>query len=178
MSAVPRGAGGAHADAVGEAALRPRAGRAIAAAAAQIDLALREAEEPVAGIGESVATLIEGFGTLREALDDAARGHPHAADPGEVAAVLQAQIGTAVEQAQCFDRLFQHLSHLRDFLAAVARRLDDGAAATEGDWELLAAALRARLLTAEQRALLDRMLAAGGPAVAHETTSRGGVELF
>lgn len=155
-------------------------GRAVAAAAEQIDLALREAEAPVARFGESVATMIEGFFALREALEAAAAGAPQAADPGEIAAGLQAQVATAMEHAQCFDRLFQHLSHLRDFLTGIAGRLDTDLAAAAGDggWEALCAGFRARLLTPEQRALLDRMLPAGTGSGPEDAAPRGSIELF
>lgn len=156
------------------------AGRAIAAAAAQIELALAEAELPVRRFGDAVAAMFEGFCALRDALDARATELPHAADPGEIAAGLQLQLASAVEHAQCFDRMFQHLGHLRDFLAAVAGRLDAVPVMTAGDdsREALCAGLRARLLTAEQRTLFDRMVTGVTGPIPDDAASRGSVELF
>jgi hypothetical protein len=156
------------------------AGRAVAAAAAQIELAMMEAELPVRRFGDAVAAMLEGFCALRDALEARSAQQPHAADPGEIAAGLQSQLASAVEHAQCFDRMFQHLAHLRDFLDSVAGKIDEERVTSGGDggWETLCSALRARLLTPEQRALLDRAVN-GGPATDDTgADARGSVELF
>jgi hypothetical protein len=157
---------------------RRDAGQAVAAAAGQIDLALREAEAPAQRLGESLAATVEGMAALRESLANA--DSPHAADPAEIAAGLQRQFAAAVEHAQCFDRLFQHLSHLRDFLAGAAGHLEaiSPVAADDNDWNALCARFRARLLTAEQRALLDRTLPPPPNASLDDAAARGSIELF
>jgi len=172
MNALPRAGGLPCARPVHE------PGHAVAAAAGQIDLALREAEAPVHRLGETVAVMVEGLGTLREAL--AGMDSPHAADPAEIAAGLQRQLAAAMEHAQCFDRLFQHLSHVRDFMTGVAGQLDATLPLVAGDggWDTLCASFRTRLLTAEQRALLDRMLPPPAHVCTDEADARGSIELF
>jgi hypothetical protein len=78
---------------------------------------------------------------------------------------LGVQLTTAVQSLQFYDRLFQHLSHVHDFLFGAADLLQDPAASPNGAeadpavrWEQLRERLFRRLLSDAQRQLLDVVL--------------------
>lgn len=133
--------------------------RAITAATMQIELALHEAAEPVERLGESIARLAK---ILSEVGDDKA----------DTAALnrrldeLRADLGVGIETLQFYDRMVQHLSHVRDYLSAISNQIADGSgeiavdepAANEEAWEELRARLRKRLISDPQRWLLDLVL--------------------
>src|SRR5882757_10126688 len=90
------------------------AARAVFAVTAQLDLVLRESQDPVAQLGSLLVHLAE---TL-SALPSATRG-PGAID-GELVGRLQAEVFKGIQQLQFYDRLVQHQTHIQQYLIAVA----------------------------------------------------------
>jgi hypothetical protein len=163
------------------------AAHALFAAIAQVGLALRESQDPVAELGALFAHLAESLSELR-----AASAAPQANDPGCGAAmrglleVVQADVFKGIQQLQFYDRLVQHLSHLQDYLISVANELDsvkDQPQAQEV-WDELHAKLRKRLISDEQRGLLDLFLAphtttrVSAQAVRPDYSPPGSFEMF
>lgn len=168
------------------------AAHALFAAIAQIGLALRESQEPVAELGGLLATLSGSLGQLRTLVGPGGEGRTamtaggtssgtvgaaarfagtniraigSAASPGEGAATdlvsrLQSDVFKGIQQLQFYDRLVQHLSHLQDYLISVANELGPLRTpdASIDVWDELHAKLRRRLISDEQRGLLDLFL--------------------
>ena len=149
-------------------AARPHAVQAIAAAAAQINLALHEARAPVEQLGSSVgriisnAASIQSLGTDADAMSDRL-------------AALRLDAMRATVALQFYDRMTQHLTHLHDYLAGASELLAPprvGCAETTAGaspvqpagWEALRDRLRSRLITESQRQLLQRDLNLEGDA--------------
>jgi hypothetical protein len=139
----------------------PDAANAICAAVAQMTLALRESQVPVAELGALLSHLSQSLLELRSA-----PFIPSAQDPVSAAALtglleqLQSDVFSGIQRLQFYDRMVQHLSHLQDYLVGVADELDskrpEGHARTT--WEQMHAKLRARLISDDQRGLLDVFL--------------------
>jgi hypothetical protein len=154
---------------------------AIAAAATQIELALREAHEPVEDLGLLIGQIAATLGQMRTARRSSAGASappvtgsaPEAV--GEVDAAierLEAALHGSIERLQFYDSMVQHLSHVRDYLASVANQLAHGAEAhahspelrgpaDAAAWEKLRHQLRRKLITDAQRELLDLVLPVG-----------------
>jgi hypothetical protein len=161
------------------------AAQAVAAAVSQIELAVREARQPVEQLGALIDAMAMGLGELRTVQ----RRDPEAISvfPDEFAqavARLQNHVHGSITHLQFYDRLVQHLSHLQDFLSGVAGQV---ATAQEGEsdvWCLLREKLRARLISAAQRELLDAVLPPPQGArfnsrqAREEHAAQGTVELF
>jgi hypothetical protein len=178
--------------------------RGFAAATAQIDMALREAQQPIDALGGSLERISGELAVLRalslrsgSQLDAESRRTLDAALAG-----LGVQLTTAVQSLQFYDRLFQHLSHVHDFLFGAADLFgepvgtaDDPAGDAALRWEQLRERLFRRLLSDAQRQLLDVVLpprhwrdGPGGSADAappiHDSRTpasaaqTGGIELF
>jgi len=156
------------------------AARAVAAASAQMDLALREAEGPVGQLGTDVERMIAALEQLKAS--------PATANATELE-VLQLRLTSAIQQLQFYDRMFQHLTHVHDYLMSVAGRLgaiseetdaDPDPSAARAGWERLRGRFYARLLTEPQRQLLDMMLPSqsGSSARMRERAALGSIELF
>ena len=156
------------------------AARAVAAASAQLQLALREAEGPVGQLGIDIEGMLASLESMR-----ATPGMP---DAPEFTA-LQARLTSAIQQLQFYDRMFQHLSQVYDYMMSVAERMgslaetpdiDFTRSAVLGVWERLRAKFYSRLLTEPQRQLFDLMLppAAGGCSPMRERAALGSIELF
>jgi hypothetical protein len=145
------------------------AARAIAAATAQINLALREAHEPVDSLGQTLERIAAHMQELR------GQFLTHTKHCGDAQGMLEMDLAVeklagemagAIQSMQFFDRMFQHLSHVHDYLtggadnlAAVAsapRAADVEAAAKR--WEELRERLFSRLLSDAQRQVLDLVL--------------------
>jgi hypothetical protein len=128
---------------------------ALFAAVAQIALALRESQNSVAELGSLFARQAE---TLV-----AVRANPQAADPASSADQpahlhqLQADVFKGIQQLQFYDRLVQHLTHVQDYLIAVANELDSFKPQRQSQqfWDALHSKFRTRLISDEQRGLLD-----------------------
>lgn len=161
--------------------------RALAAATMQIDLALREAEGPVEELGETIRRLAMFLRDLRLAEDTPGAGKP---DPR--LEQLRIELNAGIEKLQFYDRMVQHLSHVRDYLSGIANRLAEGSATTGGRdpvfdheaWESLRDKLRTRLISEAQRQLLDLMLPPPDSkpetqaAKTDERPAHGSIELF
>lgn len=140
------------------------AAHALFAAIAQMGLAMRESQEPVSGLGALFAHLAQILTELRTTSTAANSG-----DSASAAAVpglleqLQADVFKGIQQLQFYDRLVQHLSHLQDYLIAVANELDSTKPRAQARevWDELHAKLRKRLISDEQRMLLDLFLSPG-----------------
>ena len=123
-------------------------------AAAQIDLAIREAQAPVEALGLAIANL------------SACARH---ADRPEI----DREISACVESLQFFDRLTQHLSHVRDLL------IDGSADRTVQDpslWQERCRQIRSRLISQAQRDLFDLLVGPCPTPVAADEA--GSIELF
>jgi hypothetical protein len=138
------------------------AAHAVFAAIAQMGLALRESQAPVSELGALFAHLAEVLSELR-----AAPPAQQANDPASGSAAMrgllelvQADVFKGIQQLQFYDRLVQHLSHLQDYLICVANELDSGKSQPQAQevWGELHARLRKRLISDEQRGLLDLFL--------------------
>ena len=149
--------------------LNGNAARAIAAATAQIDLALREANEPVDSLGRTLERITERMQDLRKNF------LTHSQHCGDAQGMLEmdlavealsAEMAVAIQNMQFFDRMFQHLTHVHDYLTGgadnLARVASAPVAADVADaakrWETLRERLFTRLLTDAQRQVLDIVL--------------------
>jgi hypothetical protein len=149
--------------------LNGNAARAIAAATAQIDLAMREAQDPVESLGHTLERIAMHMAELR------AKFSEHSAKCGDANGVLEmdlvveklsGEMAVAIQNMQCFDRMFQHLSHVRDYLTSGAETLATSAVASAHEdveaaahrWEALRERLFTRLLSDAQREMLDIVL--------------------
>lgn len=168
--------------------------RAIAAATSQVDLALKEAEWPVDQLGTNITRMSTELEDLRATLrlQERSPGDPTVArDLGKSIELLHAELGSAIQQVQFYDRMFQHLSHVRDYMAAVGARLaaqaeddetgDRSAQETHPAWEEMRRRLHAKLVSEPQRELLDTMLPPAASTRTNERRERaalGSIELF
>jgi Cdc6-like AAA superfamily ATPase len=137
------------------------AARALLAAIAQMGLVLRESQEPVSQLGALFAHLAQMV-TDRRAATAAVNGGgaPSAAAMGGLLEQVQSDVFKGIQQLQFYDRLVQHLSHLQDYLIGVANELDSMKTGSQAQevWDELHAKLRRRLISDEQRGLLDLFL--------------------
>jgi hypothetical protein len=125
------------------------AAHALFAATAQMGLALHESQDPVAQLGSLFAHLSETASALRSA----PRG-PGAIDR-ELLGRLQADVFKGVQQLQFYDRMVQHLTLIQEYVIAVANELGSMKTESPAIWDELHARLRQRLISDEQRGLLD-----------------------
>lgn len=162
------------------------AAQAIAAAVAQIELAVREVQPAVEQLGALIDHMSGGLGELRGA-------RPRDADPEAISVFpdefdravtgLQKEVHGSITQLQFYDRLVQHLTHVQDFLAGVAGQLAN-TAAEDAAWGVLRDKLRVRLISQAQRELLDAVLPPPEGAqfnsrqAREEHAAQGTVELF
>jgi hypothetical protein len=138
---------------------------ALFAAIAQIGLALRESQDPVAELGKLFARLAETLAAARagpaaQTLQGQGDDSASAAVLRELLQQLQSDVFKGIQQLQFYDRLVQHLSHLQDYLIAIANELDSVKAGPQAQevWDALHEKLRRRLISDEQRGLLDLFL--------------------
>ncbi len=167
------------------------AAQAIAAAVAQIELAVREVQTPVQELGLLIEQMSTGLGNVRSA------GRRRVVNPDVVAVFpdeldravdkLQKQVNGSITQLQFYDRLVQHLKHVQDYLSGAAGELASGPAAdpqAADVWDGLRDRLRTRLISEAQRQLLDAMLPPPEGAdldsqqARDELAAQGSVELF
>jgi hypothetical protein len=150
--------------------LNGNAARAIAAATAQIDLALREAHEPVDTLGRTLERIADHMQELRKQFLTHAQHCGDAQGMLEMDLAVEALCGemaVAIQNMQFFDRMFQHLSHVHDYLTGGADNLARVAMTASSPvdvedvakrWETLRERLFARLLSDAQRQVLDIVL--------------------
>ncbi len=167
------------------------AAQAIAAAVAQIELAVREVQTPVQELGLLIDQMSTGLGNIRGA------GRRRTFNPDVVAVFpdeldravdkLQKQVNGSITQLQFYDRLVQHLKHIQDFLSSAAGELASSSTADmqPGEvWDGMRERLRTRLISEAQRQLLDAMLPPPEGAdidsqqARDELAAQGSVELF
>ena len=157
-------------------------------AKAQVAIALREAEGPIAELGSFVADMGSVAARL-EAL--AARA---AADPrDDLAAVLSAEAAAIAGHArggsvalQFHDRLVQRMTHAHEALEVLAGAVADRHKHRRpADWERLRQQIRARYSMEQERVIFDLLV--GGASAEHvvntlknmrEAGSPGHVDLF
>jgi len=174
--------------------LNGNAARAIAAATAQIDLALREAHQPVDTLGRTLERIAQHMQELRKQF------LTHTQHCGDAQGMLEmdlavealsAEMAVAIQNMQFFDRMFQHLTHVHDYLTGGADNLARVATAPSAAdvedaakrWETLRERLFTRLLSDAQRQVLDIVLPPqfwqarrGASKAAH--AGPGDIELF
>lgn len=159
------------------------AAQALLAATAQIGLALQESQEPVAELGTVIGHVAETLATLRATPLESARERSTVQG---LIDTLQAEVFSGIQRLQFYDRMVQHLSHLQNYLICVANELGPGQTC-EGNahsWKALHAQLRGRLISDEQRRLLDLFLNPDVPVKASaqiprpELSPPGSEELF
>lgn len=163
------------------------AAHAVFAATAQIGLALRESQDPVAELGSLLANLAESLSALRSVPfgsthDDAVS----AAAARGLLEQLQSDVYKGIQQLQFYDRMVQHLSHLQQYLICVANELGALNNSQKGPavWDEIHARLRQRLISDPQRGLLDLFLAPDTPtrvsaqALPPDYSAAGSSELF
>jgi len=140
----------------------------LAAAVSQLELALRESRGPVLVLGDALGRLGDGLSS-------------HAS-----AAELQREVSNCLEALQFYDRMTQHLSHVRDFISSMTSLMDQALSGAEDEavWDALRERLRERLISDAQRELLDLLAPpATGPIVAPGAlppphADPGSIELF
>ncbi len=150
---------------------------ALFAAVAQIALALRESQDSIAEIGSLFARQAQLLAAARNAAST---------QPDSSLAQVQCDVFKGIQQLQFYDRLEQHLSHIQDYLIAVANELDSfkPQSHSQGFWDALHAKFRKRLISDEQRGLLDLFVTPETPARVSAQASRddysppGSLELF
>jgi len=125
------------------------AAHALLAAIAQLGLALRESQDPVLELGTLLTRLAETLAAVRSG-----------ASLDGLLEQMQMDVFKGIEHLQFYDRMVQHLSHLQDYLICVATELDPLQARPQSRavWDDLHAKLRRRLISDEQRGLLDLYL--------------------
>jgi hypothetical protein len=157
------------------------AAHALFVAVAQIALVMRESQGPVAELGSLFARLADTLVVARAAAPQIPRQQPSGTqqqdEPAQPAAAsvgpalpedasqiliqqLQLDVFKGIQQMQFYDRLVQHLTHVQDYLIAVANELDSFKTKPQSQqfWDAVHARLRTRLISDEQRALLDLFL--------------------
>jgi hypothetical protein len=166
------------------------AAQAIAAAVAQIELAMREVQTPVQELGLLIDQMSTGLGSMSSARRRSADPEVVAVFPDEFDRAmdkLQKQVNGSITQLQFYDRLVQHLQHIQDYLSGAAGEL--ASRSTEDPqaldiWNGLRSRLRTRLISEAQRQLLDAMLPPPEGAdfnseqARDECAAQGSVELF
>ena len=107
--------------------------QAVFAAVAQIGLSLRESQPAV----EELGALFERLSTVPE---------------------VQAEVFKGIQNLQFYDRLVQHLTQIEHYLINVANGMDSAHSGAPEFWDEMHTKLRTRLISDEQRGLLDLYL--------------------
>jgi hypothetical protein len=163
------------------------AAQPLFAAIAQIGVAMRESQGPVTELGGLLTHLVDTLGALRSAavmhgIDDS----PSAVAARGLMEKLRSDVFNGIQHLQFYDRMMQHLSHLQGYLLGVANELSSAKPADvpQEVWDELNARLRERLISADQRGLLDLFLTpdygtrVSAQAAATDHAAPGSVDLF
>jgi hypothetical protein len=135
---------------------------AIAAAAVQIGLAIREAELEVGQLTACIERMAQRLRLQRERSANA--DGPAAAVGDNVDAELEQGLMGAIVHMQFYDRLAQHLAHIEQFMTGAARQLTSGSDGDEHAWQELCEDLRARLTSQTHQGWLDALWTRGDRA--------------
>jgi hypothetical protein len=163
------------------------AAQAIAAAVAQVELAVREVQPAVEQLGALIDHMAGGLGELRTLRSNEVNPEAISVFPDEFARVLgglQKNVNGSITQLQFYDRLVQHLGHVQDFLTGAAGQLANAVDSEDDAWGALRDKLRVRLISEAQRELLDAVLPPPQGAqfnsrqAREEHAAQGTVELF
>jgi hypothetical protein len=159
-------------DGVGGTSENIDAAQAIAAAVAQMELAVREVQPPVEQLGVLIGKMADGLRAMRSS-------HVRNLDPESISVFpddfdraigeLGIDVQASITHLQFYDRLVQHLSHVLDYMSSVAEQLVNATETDADVWGTLSAKLRKRLISAAQRELLDMVLP---PSQGAHSTSR------
>lgn len=149
------------------------AARVLLAASEQIGLALRDSQPSIDAIGVSLAKLAALLaGGLK---DEALR---------QELSSLRAELSRAVTSLQFHDRMTQHLSHVRDYLASSAAQIGAEPGIPDEPWASLHQQLADRLLSETHRMYLGRnfpedfLANRGKPREDRGSASPGDIDLF
>lgn len=121
------------------------AARVLQAASEQIALALRDSQPSIAALGQSLGRLAQ---LLSGELPDAAFQ--------QKLATLRAELARAVTGLQFHDRMTQHLTHVRDYLASSAEQIGTEPGIPGEPWASLHQKLADRLLSDTHRMYLGK----------------------
>ena len=127
------------------------AARVLNAASDQIDLALQQSQPSVDALGEALCK-------LANALAAAAAG---GGNRNDALPAMRIEMLRAITCLQYHDRMTQHLSHVRDYLASSARQMSAQDERGDDDWNGLHRQLRDRLLSETQRMRLGKNFPTG-----------------
>ena len=149
------------------------AARVLIAASDQIDLALQQSQPSVDALGEALRKLA----TMLAASGGGGRS--------EALVAMRAEMLRAITCLQYHDRMTQHLSHVRDYLAGSAEQMSAQEDRSEENWTGLHSRLRDKLLSETQRMHLGRIFPNGivaedqSPARDSRAASKpGDIDLF
>jgi hypothetical protein len=121
------------------------AARVLQAASEQIGLALKDSQPSVDAIGASLAKLAELLA-----------GDLHDAGLRQQLLDLRMELACAVTSLQFHDRLTQHLTHVREYLANSAQQIGTQPGIPDEPWASLHQELANRLLSETHRMYLGR----------------------
>jgi hypothetical protein len=156
----------------------------------QIELALSETHAPIEFLGETIRALADILNRME--MDDAGNVvGPDGDRPVDQLAALRSGLCASIEKLQFHDRMVQHLSHVRDYLASIANKLNNESGfncedigSTEEAWADLNSRLRTRLISDAEREMFDLVLGSGktpnqvAEARKNDYAAQGSIELF
>lgn len=156
-------------------------------AKAQIALALRDAEQPVADLGTAVAEIGAAAGRI-DLLLAAASAHDEdglARQAAELAGIMR-RVRDAAVALQFHDRLVQRLSHAREALEVLAGAVADRHQHhSRADWDRLRDGIRAQYSMEQERVIFDLLVGGASPESVldtlknlRDTGTPGHVDLF
>ena len=162
--------------------------KAIEGATVQIELALNDSRAPVEFLGEAIRRMASALQVIESKLSKPPTAGSLELPHAELKA-LRRDLYASIEKLQFHDRLVQHLSHVRDHLAAIANQIAasgsfDGAGNAAADaWDDLNARLRQRLISDAQRELFDLVLSSEhaperSDAKRNDYAAQGSIDLF
>lgn len=157
--------------------------RAIEAATVQIELALSETYAPVQELGDVIQNLAVTLGKLSE---------KQGTDPeiDDMLKQLRTDLSNCIVKLQFHDRMVQHLTHVRDYLASIANQLleesnfdPERTSSYVNPWPDLHERIRQRLISDAEREVLDLVLDKGLAAFYSESkrndfAAQGSIDLF
>jgi hypothetical protein len=136
-------------------------------AASQIEVSLRDAEQPIATLCRAITSLA----AAAEVLDGSLEQLPEAEVSADVRRLLEAQrdaLRHRAEEAsvalQFHDRLVQRLTHVRDSLAALGDFVDANARHDSApDWDGLRRRIRDQYSMEQERVMFDLLVSGATP---------------